>query len=64
MTYVSETEPDTDYGKGLIGAWGLVFVGVAVSSLPNPLEARLFCLTWSRLQLQYTSTKVLVSSLG
>ncbi|KAH8682050.1 ABC transporter [Xylariales sp. PMI_506] len=32
VTYVGQANPDPNYGKGLIGAWALVFLGVAVST--------------------------------
>ncbi|KAI1858524.1 uncharacterized protein JN550_012571 [Neoarthrinium moseri] len=31
VSYVGETQPDANYGKGLIGAWALVFLGMATS---------------------------------
>ena len=31
VSFVGQTERNKDYGKGLIGAWALVFVGMAVS---------------------------------
>ncbi|KAI0126762.1 ABC transporter [Xylariales sp. AK1849] len=32
VSYVGEAQPDSSYGKGLIGAWGLVFLGISVST--------------------------------
>ena len=30
VSYVGETSPDASYGRALIGAWALVFLGIAV----------------------------------
>ncbi|OLN87448.1 Canalicular multispecific organic anion transporter 2-like protein 2 [Colletotrichum chlorophyti] len=32
VAFVSQMEPDANYGRGLIGAWALVYVGIAVSN--------------------------------
>ncbi|KAI1453921.1 ABC transporter [Annulohypoxylon moriforme] len=32
VTFVGQENPDSNYGKGLIGAWALVYLGVAVST--------------------------------
>ncbi|KAI0160936.1 ABC transporter [Hypoxylon sp. FL1284] len=31
VTFVGQESPDVNYGKGLIGAWALVYLGIAVS---------------------------------
>lgn len=35
VKYIGQAEPDASHGKGLIGAWALVFLGLAVST-PSP----------------------------
>ncbi|KAI6762485.1 hypothetical protein HG530_008465 [Fusarium avenaceum] len=32
VKYISQADPDTSHGKGLIGAWALVFLGLAVTN--------------------------------
>ncbi|TEA11376.1 ABC transporter ecdL [Colletotrichum sidae] len=32
VTFVSQESPDTNYGRGLIGAWALAYLGLAVSN--------------------------------
>ncbi|KAF4774111.1 ABC transporter [Colletotrichum scovillei] len=32
VAYVARTSPDANYGRGLIGAWALVYLGIAVST--------------------------------
>ncbi|KAK1723296.1 ABC transporter [Colletotrichum acutatum] len=32
VAYVAQTSPDANYGRGLIGAWALVYLGIAVST--------------------------------
>jgi ATP-binding cassette subfamily C (CFTR/MRP) protein 1 len=32
VNFVEQREPDTNFGKGLIGAWALVCIGIAVST--------------------------------
>ncbi|KIX01229.1 uncharacterized protein Z518_08954 [Rhinocladiella mackenziei CBS 650.93] len=31
VNFVGQTDPDPNYGKGLVGAWALVYLGIAVS---------------------------------
>lgn len=35
VSFVGQMDPDSNYGKGLIGAWALVYLGIAVS---EPIE--------------------------
>lgn len=32
VAYIAESNPDANYGRGLIGAWVLVYLGIAVST--------------------------------
>lgn len=32
VTFVGQETPDANYGRGLIGAWALVYVGIAVAT--------------------------------
>lgn len=32
VTFVGQATPDANYGRGLIGAWALVYLGLAVSN--------------------------------
>lgn len=36
VKYIGQPDPDTSHGKGLIGAWALVFLGLAVGT-PSPI---------------------------
>lgn len=38
LNYVDDPNPNTDYGKGLIGAWVLTYLGLAVSKCPSAQE--------------------------
>lgn len=44
VNFVGESSPNSTYGKGLIGAWVLVYLGLAVSD-PYGVIASLFSLT-------------------
>jgi hypothetical protein len=38
LNYVDNPNPNLDYGKGLIGAWALAYVGLAVRKYPLAQE--------------------------
>lgn len=40
VKYIGQDDPDTSHGKGLIGAWALVFLGLAVSTPPPMTHCR------------------------
>lgn len=60
LNYVDDQSPNSDYGKGLIGAWALVYLGLAVSVPPAldslPIHSSLML---RRCRARYTGTNAL-----
>lgn len=44
VTFVGSTNPDSSYGKALIGAWALAYLGIAVSIEAKEYPRFLNCL--------------------
>jgi len=64
INFVSKTNPDSTYGKGLIGAWALVYLGIAVSKQLHSIELSKFNQQVNRSQVLYTGIKLLGLPLG
>lgn len=47
LNFVSQPDPDSAYGKGLIGAWALIYLGIAVSRRSKQLQSWEACVPFN-----------------